>query len=524
MVWVDWAGANPIVMLTPLQGAARSPYRGYVSHRVRAAATLTAVMLVGAASARAQTVRGIVMLPDSSRAAGVIVIANDSKGTTAARALTGENGGYELRLPSAGRYDVRMLRIGFRPTTVPAFDLGAGESKSLPMILRGEAIVLAAVKVQGKSVCGVRQDSGQAVARLWEEARKAIMATQLSPAGTKQTVKWMTYDRKTDLTGNQVLTQSTTSYSAAAGKAFVSLPPDSLAKVGYMSEDESGTVYRALDAEALLSEAFTSLHCFREEPPAKDKGDWVGIGFRPVRDRARIADIEGTLWLDRTSSELRQLDFRYTNLPEDYMQVNAGGSVEFLRLSTGSWLVGRWQLRMPRGAVQRVPRYTAGLSARNEYTAVVEGLQFAGGEVTAVNRGAEVLFSSGESTHDFSPALLAEDAKLASSCGAGSATGGLLALLRGTVFEGEHGGLAHASVRLTWRGEFRSAGRGDYSYRTEQRDLTSDDSGNWYLCDVPRERIITVRATLGNRKSAPVTVRIPKERAAAGVDVEVPPA
>jgi hypothetical protein len=33
-----------------------------------------------------------------------------------------------------------------------------------------------------------------------------------------------------------------------------------------------------------------------------------------------------------------------------------------------------------------------------------------------------------------------------------------------------------------------------------------------------------VRATLGNRKSAPVTVRITKERAAAGVDVEVPPA
>ena len=512
-------------MLAGLQRPAKVPYRGYVNTRIRIAGALMASMLVGAAGLGAQTVRGIVMLPDSSRAAGVIVIANDAKGTTAARALTGENGGYELRLPGAGRYDVRLLRIGFRPTILPAFDIGAGESKSLTVILRGEPIVLSAVKVQGRSVCRVRQDSGQAVARLWEEARKAITATQLSAAGTKQTVKWMTYDRKTDITGNHVLTQSTASYSAAAGKAFVSLPPDSLAKVGYMSEDESGTVYRAPDAEALLSEAFTSLHCFREEPPTKDKGDWVGIGFRPARDRARIADIEGTLWLDRTSSELRLLEFRYTNLPEDYAHATAGGSVEFLRLSTGSWLVGRWQLRMPRGAVQLVPRrYTGTLGARDEYKMVVEGLQFTGGEVTAVNRGVEVLFSSGESTHDFSPTLLAEDAKLATSCGADSARGDLVALLRGTVFEGEHQGLANASVRLTWRGEFRSTGQGTYSYKNEQRDLTSDASGNWYLCGVPRERVIMVRATLGNRKSAPVTVRITKERAAAGVDVEVPPA
>ena len=32
-----------------------------------------------------------------------------------ARALTGESGAYELRLPGAGRYEVRVLRIGFRP-------------------------------------------------------------------------------------------------------------------------------------------------------------------------------------------------------------------------------------------------------------------------------------------------------------------------------------------------------------------------------------------------------------------------
>lgn len=510
-------------MLPPLPHPARSPYRGYVTTRIHIAGALATLVLTVAAGAGAQTVRGIVMLPDSSRAAGVIVIASDAKGATAARALTGEGGGYELRLPAAGRYDVRVLRIGFRPTIVPAFDIGAGGSKNLPIVLRGEAIVLAAVKVQGKSVCRVQQDSGQVVAHLWEEARKAISATQLTPAGAKQTVKWVIYDRNTDVGGQLVLSQSTNSFSAAAVKAFVGLPPDSLAKVGYMTDDASGTVYRAPDAEALLSDPFAALHCFREEPPPKDKGDWVGIGFRPAKDREGIVDIQGTLWLDRTSSELRQLEFRYTNLPDDYAHMKAGGSVEFLRLSTGSWLVGRWQLRMPRGTRKLVPHFNSVGAARDEYKTVIDGLQFTGGEVTAVTRGMEVLFSSGESTHDFSPALLADDAKLATSCGADSARGDLLALLRGTVFEGEHKGIANASVKLTWRGEFKSAGQNNFTYRDEQRDLTSDAAGNWHLCGVPRERIITVHATVGTRKSAPVTVRIPRERAAAGVDVEVPP-
>jgi hypothetical protein len=488
-----------------------------------ARALLASMMAAGGLAA--QTVRGTVTLPDSSRAAGVIVVASDATGVAVARALTGESGRYELRLPSGGRYDVRVLRIGFRPTVVPAFDIGSGETRELPIVLRGEAIVLTAVKVQGKSVCRVQQDSGQEVARLWEEALKAIAATQLSPQGAKQNVKWRIFDRNTDVTGTLTLTQSSSTSSATSMKAFVSLPPDSLAKVGYMSDDESGTVYRAPDADALLSDAFASMHCFRVEPPPKDKGDLVGIGFRPAKDRGHVVDIEGTLWLDRASSELRQLEFRYTNLPEDLAHVKAGGTVEFLRLSTGSWLVGRWQLRMPRTSRQLVPRFSgSALAPRDEYKQVVEGLQFTGGEVTAVSRGREVLFSSGESTHDFSPALLAEDARLAASCGTDSARGDLLGLLRGTVFEGEHKGIAGAAVRLTWRGAFTTGRDNSFSYRDQVRDLTADAAGNWYLCGVPRERVITVRATVGDRISAPVTVRIPKERAVAGVDVGVPPA
>ena len=115
------------------------------------------------------------------------------------------------------------------------------------------------------------------------------------------------------------------------------------------------------------------------------------------------------------------------------------------------------------------------------------------------------------------------DAKLASGCAADSAQSELSAMLRGTVFEGAHKGLPGAAVRITWRGTFKNAGGSSLAFRNEQRDLKADAAGNWYLCGVPRERVVTVRATVGGRSSAPVTVRIPRERVSAGVDVEVPP-
>jgi hypothetical protein len=178
---------------------------------------------------------------------------------------------------------------------------------------------------------------------------------------------------------------------------------------------------------------------------------------------------------------------------------------------------------MPRTLLKVVPQFNGSLRARDEVKPVVLGLQFTGGEVTSVRRGSEVLFSSGQSAHDYSPALLADDARLAMTCGVDSANGDLVALLRGTVFEGTHRPIAGASIRITWRGEFRATGQNAFTYREEQRDLSANQSGEWFVCGIPRERLVTVRATIGNRRSAPVTVRIPREKAAAGVDVEVPP-
>ena len=162
-----------------------------------------------------------------------------------------------------------------------------------------------------------------------------------------------------------------------------------------------------------------------------------------------------------------------------------------------------------------------------DYLTVISGIQLTGGEVLGVTRGPEVLFSTGESTHDFMPALLADDAKLAASCAdkGDAASGDLVAMLRGTVFEGAHNGIPNASIKLSWRGDFKPSGKDSFTYSTQERDLTSDAAGNWYsVRRSARARHHSACDSGHERSPAPVTVRIPKERPSAGVDVEVPPA
>jgi hypothetical protein len=79
--------------------------------------------------------------------------------------------------------------------------------------------------------------------------------------------------------------------------------------------------------------------------PVAAGGDSVGLAFEPVRGRRGRAG-RGTLWVDRATSELRALDYRYTDLPGIARDADLGGHVEFRRLPDGAWIVGHWYVRM----------------------------------------------------------------------------------------------------------------------------------------------------------------------------------
>ena len=359
----------------------------------RALVVGTALWLTARAGG-AQTVSGTVVLPDSvTPVAGVIVVVNDVRGTPVARGLTTERGAFSIRVPAGGPYSLRLLRIGYRPTQGPTVTVSASTTESVRVVFAADAIRLSAINVRERETCRVSADTGFAVAALWEEARKAMLTTQLGGAGPPLVAEWVEYDRDLDSTARIVRRQRVRTSRNPTTHAFRSLSADLLAARGYVVEDSTGTTYYAPDADVLLSESFAATHCFRLEAPRNVTVPVIGVSFQPTRDRRSQREIEGTLWIDRATAELRTMEFRYTNLPDATEPARPGGTVEFLRLDDGRWLVSRWSLRMPQlQAPERSPAVGARQVILGRRGPTLHGVQVTGGEVTRVDRRDSVVY------------------------------------------------------------------------------------------------------------------------------------
>jgi hypothetical protein len=349
---------------------------------------IIALVFTNAIVLAAQTVRGTVVLSDGSTpAASVIVIATDVRGTAAGRALTSPAGQFTIGVP-AGRYGFTLLRIGFRPTRIAEMNIDDA-SEALHFVLADQPVALSAVNVRERETCRVNADTGFMVARVWEEARKAMLTTQLTSEGAPLFAEWIEYDRMLDSAARLVREQHVHISRNPTTHAFRSRPAAVLDSVGYVVADSTGTMYFAPDAEVLLSESFAAGHCFHlvASPSAGGTPELIGVAFQPTRERRDKREIEGTLWVDRATSELRTLEFRYTNMPDVVRAAAPGGRVEFLRLPGGNWLVDRWHVRMPLvGAARKSTANGLGRVVISGSVAAIRGIQVTGGEVTRVTR------------------------------------------------------------------------------------------------------------------------------------------
>lgn len=356
---------------------------------------LVAAAMGGATALSAQIVRGTIVLPDSvTPLAGAIVVAGDPRqsGSRIGQALANRRGEFVLRLPRPGRYALSVLRIGYRPVLGPVVDVGTTDTTTVRIVFRAEAVVLSSVDVRDKETCRVSADTGLMVARVWDEARKAVLSSQLSADDAPLVADWIEYDRILDSTGRIVRSQHVKAATNPTTHAFRSVPADQLADKGYVVSDNTGVTYYAPDAEVLLSDSFASTHCFHLEANAADP-HLIGVAFTPARSHRDAHDIEGVLWLDKQSAELERLEFRYTNLPDVVQPANPGGRVDFLRLSDGNWLVSRWIVRMPRvAAAEKYPGTGTRRVVLSASAQTLGGVQVTGGEVDRVLRHDTLVF------------------------------------------------------------------------------------------------------------------------------------
>lgn len=309
---------------------------------------------------------------------GALVSLLDRRGAVQVRVLADELGRARLAV-SAGRYVVRVDAIGYEGRTEPAFDLPGDQVRRMVVSLAARPLDLGEMVVPSSRpvVCRLSREEGTAVARLWEEARKALLATQLTRAAGGTVLELVTFERDLNRRG-QILDERRASRIGASAQPFRSADAEALRREGYVRHGAAESWYFGPDADLLLSEVFLEDHCFRVRLPPAGRDSLIGLAFEPVRGR-RLPDIDGVLWLDGRSAELRHVEFGYTgvDLPTDAGQI--GGRVEFTRLPGGAWIVGRWSIRMP-----RVVRRRLATGARDS----VIGFREAGGTAAPTASGA----------------------------------------------------------------------------------------------------------------------------------------
>ena len=331
-----------------------------------------------AAPTEAQTVRGQLTNEDGQGLQGAMVVLLSRDGRSVRQVLTSPSGTFELSW-TPGEYRVRADRIGHASTFSDWFRLEDGETVSVELSSRVEAISLGSIDVEADRRCRVRPEEGLAVTQVWEEARKALEAAAWTQERGLYRYETMGITRILDRDGRRVLDEDRSFGQGFSRAPFSSLPADSLAEHGYVVEDDQGLVFYAPDAAVLLSDSFLDTHCFRLRQGDDEAEGLIGLEFEPGRGR-RVADVEGTLWIDPATTLLRWIDFRYTDLPiPDELQSGLlGGRVEFSALPNGTWIVSDWRLQMPRSSTRR-----------NDLTgqryAYLEGYAVRGGQVLRIH-------------------------------------------------------------------------------------------------------------------------------------------
>ena len=376
----------------------------------------------------AQTIRGVVVDRSDTPVPGVVVVLLDAKAAIVSRSLTGAGGSFRVIAAAPGTYRLRTLRIGYRPVVSAPIELAAGQDADRRITLDDIPLSLETVNVSARNVCSAHSDTAAATFRIWDQVRTALTAANITAANSGYTARSITFNRTLEAGRRaRVLSQYARTNEGRTTQPFkTGLSADSLSKVGYVTTDLQGmSTFHAPDLDILLSDVFVEDHCLRVAK--ESNAQQVGIALTPTYERANMAGIEGTVWVDRQTSELRRLDFSYVNLTREQSIGDPGGFIEFVRLRDGAWMISRWEIKLPVVELrQSVATITGALSSdggqRKQY--FVREVRVQGGELVFVRRR-----GTSDTLWSRPPRLLAGTVRDSVS---GSAVSGAVVMLRGS--------------------------------------------------------------------------------------------
>jgi hypothetical protein len=336
------------------------------------------------ALAGAQIVRGRVTESGSGSVVGGVIVSLIDARTRAqsVSTLSDPQGRYALRAPEAGAYQVEAKRIGVRRFLSTTIQLASGETQVLDITVEGLVYKLPDVVISGLTTCSGSTRDAPRIGALWDEARTALSATRISLRERLFRGTVSRYIRELDPRTRRVLKEEGREIQGVMDKPFRAVDADSLSTRGYVTTDEGNQrTYFAPDADVLLSDAFVNDHCFHLAGASRERRGLMGLSFAPAPGR-RLSDIEGTMWLDGRTFELKLVEFKFVNTgaaPDDAV---ADGEVHFEKLANGAWVVRRWFIRMPYGGRASTPVTLSGSTPNVFVRRIGYTLREEGGNVT----------------------------------------------------------------------------------------------------------------------------------------------
>jgi len=369
--------------------AVTSSTRGEILGRlIRPLYTAAMALVLGASSLAGQQVLGRALRDtDETPILEALIILLDQGGQERARTTTSPTGVFEIRAPGAGRYRLRVLRIGQRRWDTPPFDLAAEQISRSTFRVPDRPFELQELSTSARRPnCGMTLGDASLGAALLEAAQTALGLAEAELATGRRTYVTETYRRTVPVVGppeDSVATQG-----KLAGWPIQSADPDSLRRTGFVHGDwpppslmregpEVGPIYFGPDARVLFTDWFLGSHCISVDSRAdrSDDSSRVIARFKPAKGIRAAAALNGWLEFDRSSLALRSLSFEFAARPRWAPKGSVGGEIRFARLPGGVWLPVQWSMRAP------VPK-VAGGGQRYRFFGVIE----VAGRVTAVRR------------------------------------------------------------------------------------------------------------------------------------------
>jgi len=308
--------------------------------------------------------------------AGVLVAAREASGATGRAGLSSVEGLATLEAAGGGPWRVVVRRIGYAPFVSAPLAAGPAEAGPILLLVPAHRVRLPAVRVVATRACDARAPSPSAeAAPVWEEVTKALEASALTRDYRLVTTAGVAFERRLTLEG-RLVTVDTVLRARSGERPFPALDPSDLER-GYVQ----GTYLTALefyapDERAFLSAGFTRDHCVWRASETRHAGDetLIGLAFAPRSHLVR-AEIQGTIWVDSATSELRRVEFEYVTLDLPARTTGLGGEVVFTRTASGAWIVSAWRMRLPHWHLSNLERSGLRFDGYTEFGGSAEVVQ-----------------------------------------------------------------------------------------------------------------------------------------------------